>query len=80
MIKYELLYKTDRQIISDFMNISPVTPGMPSEAPGMLGVWVGWQIVKKYMELNPKTSLEDLFRMTDGRVILEGSKYKPSKQ
>lgn len=80
MIKYELLYKTDRQVISDFMNISPVTPGMPSEAPGMLGVWVGWQIVKKYMELNPKTSLEDLFRMTDGRVILEGSKYKPSKQ
>jgi uncharacterized protein YjaZ len=53
---------------------------MPAEAPGMIGVWVGWQIVKKYMELHPKTSLEDLFRMTDGRVILEGSKYKPNKQ
>ena len=45
-------------------------------APGRPGVWIGWQIVRRYMEETGSTP-EALMRNTDAQAILTGSKYKP---
>jgi len=37
---------------------------------------MGWQIVKRYMEKFPDTSLDALLKM-DPKQILQESKYKP---
>ncbi len=79
-IKHDLLYKSDMMEIGDFVNDSPVTPGMPPDAPGNIGSWTGWQIVKKYMNENPKVSMEALFNEPDGQKILTESHYKPKKK
>ena len=46
------------------------------DAPGNLGVWIGWQIVAKYMN-RTKSTVEELMNNTDYQEILTQSRYKP---
>ena len=50
---------------------------MPAGAPGRTANYMGWQIVKKYMNRNPETTMQDLIAYTDAQKLLEESKYKP---
>jgi hypothetical protein len=72
-----LLYTTELQKINKLINASPNASGMPQEAPGRTANFIGWQIVKQYMERHPKISLEDILKMHDAQKILDDSKYKP---
>lgn len=55
----------------------PKTAGMPSEAPGNVGSWVGWQIVNQYMDnADGNVSLKQMLN-TDAETIMNKSKYKP---
>jgi len=58
---------------------SPDSPGMPPASPGRTGNYLGWKIVERFMEKNKNITLDSLFKISDARSILEGSKYKPSK-
>ncbi len=78
-IKHELLYSTDLLEFRKYINDGPTTPGMPAESPGNVGSWVGWQIVKAYMQSNPGLSLDKLMAINDGKMILLQSQYKPGK-
>lgn len=70
---YSKNYMEHKKHVSD----GPRTAGMPKEAPGNVGSWVGWQIVNQYMEnANEKVSLEQLLQ-TDPKTIMNKSKYKP---
>lgn len=73
------LYQSDFNVISYFISPAPSSTavGMPKESPGKTGGWVGWQIVKRYMEQFPETTLEELFALKDGQKILETSRYRP---
>lgn len=73
----KLLYETSQSKTMRYVTDGPYAVGMPTESPGNIGSWVGWQIVKAYMEQNPKTSLEQLFKPTDAQKFLFDSKYKP---
>ena len=48
-----------------------------NETPGRVGAWVGWQIVRAFME-NNKVSVQDLL-VADAKTIFEQSHYKPKK-
>jgi hypothetical protein len=74
-----LLYSTDFGTFRKFVEHSPNSPGMPKEAPGRTANWLGLQIVKAFMEKNPKTSLEQLMAITDAQFIMDKSKYKPER-
>lgn len=73
----KLLYNTDRHQHIKYLKEGPSTNGMPKESPGMVGTWVGWQIIKKYAESSNKSALEIL--QTDAKDILTSAKYKPKK-
>ncbi len=75
----KLLYSTDYNTYRKFVEPSPDSPGMPEEAPGRTANWLGWQIVKAFMEKNPNTSMEQLIAITDAQFIMDKSKYKPKK-
>jgi uncharacterized protein YjaZ len=49
-----------------------------NESPGRVGQWIGWQIVRSFMENNPQVTVQELLLM-DAKQIFEKSKYKPKK-
>ncbi len=75
-LEKELLYGTEMTINRNYVYPGPFTSGMPPESPGNAGSWVGWQIVRKFMEENPDTKFETLLELTP-QEILTRSKYKP---
>jgi len=52
---------------------------MPPEAPGRIANYMGWQIVKTYMNRYPDKGLEMLIMENDAQKILDLSKFKPRK-
>lgn len=75
-----LFYESSQSKIGKYINPSPNSPGMPTEAPGRTGDYIGWQIIRAYMKRYPETSLSDLIKMNDSQMILEKSKYKPKQK
>ncbi|NEM99623.1 gliding motility lipoprotein GldB [Pontibacter burrus] len=79
-IEKSLLYEKNPFLIQKYTGERPNTPEIDAKAPGRLGAWVGWQIVKKYMERNPSVTLPELMAETDYKKIFNESKYKPEKR
>jgi hypothetical protein len=76
----DLLYKNDYQNQKRYLDEGPTTQGMPAEAPGAIGNWIGLQIVRKFMkETGGKISLKDLITTYDSKTIWEKAKYRPTK-
>ena len=74
-----VFFKSDAVQINNYLTEGPFTnaEGLPQETPSRIGEWIGYQIVKKYMDENPKMTLQELLTNTDSRQILMKSKYKP---
>lgn len=78
LLQNNLLYETDYMKIQKYLTEAPFTPGIGNgDSAPKLGVWTGWQIVKKYMENNPSISLIELMKEQDAQKVLNKSKYKP---
>ena len=71
-----LLNKTDDNIVQNYIGESPKTAELGEDAPGNIGTFSGLQIVKKFMELYPETTLAALMKINP-REIYDKSKYKP---
>ncbi len=77
----ELLYTTERKKIRKLIDPSPNGPSdMPPEAPGRTANWMGWQIVKSYMQRHPNITLGDLILKKDAQKIMDAAKYKPKRK
>jgi hypothetical protein len=76
--KKELMYSTTWQDIMPFINDGPNTAGMPPEAPGNMGSWLGWQLVRNYMKQHPQESMSSLMKSKlPAQQFLRAAKYKP---
>lgn len=79
-IEQKLLYSTDTKLNGRFIDIAPFSKfylAHDNDSPGRLGVWIGWQIVRAYMQ-NNDVSLQELLKL-DAEHIFKNSKYKPKK-
>ncbi len=79
-IQGQLLYNSDSRLPNRFIEPAPFSKfylEIDNESPGRIGQWVGWQIVRSYME-NSDTKLADMLAM-DARALFEKSRYKPKK-
>ncbi len=78
-LQNNLLFETDYQKIQVYLSEGPFTPGLgeKNESAPKLGIWTGWQIVRKYMTENKDVTLQQLMAEQDAQKILNGSKYKP---
>ncbi len=80
-IEDNLLYSTDAKLAPRFINLAPFSKfylEIDNESPGRIGQWMGWQIVRSFMENNPEVTIQQLLKM-DAKVVFEKSKYKPKK-
>ncbi|HTE26401.1 gliding motility lipoprotein GldB [Flavitalea sp.] len=71
-----LAYNTDPSIIKGYIGEAPNTAELGEGSPGYIGLFIGRQIVRKYMEKNPKTTLTELMKL-DPKKLFELSKYRP---
>jgi len=78
-LEENLLYNSDYEKIERYLTESPFTPGVgeKNESAPKLGIWTGWQIVRQYMDKNPKVTLMQLMADNDAQKILNQSKYRP---
>jgi hypothetical protein len=71
-----LLYERDPALTQNFINEGPFTQGMSEQSPGNIGVFVGWQIVKAYLNKTGKITPDALMK-TSAKTIFEKSAYRP---
>ena len=80
-IERELLFSTDSELPSRFISPAPFSKfyleEIDAESPGRIGQYIGWQIVKAYMQQNDVT-LKDLLILSP-EDIFNNSKFKPRK-
>ena len=79
LIENKLLYSADREKTGKFFLDGPNTQGLSEQSPGRIASYMGWQIVKKYMENQKDVTIKQLFENTDSQEILSKSGYKPKK-
>lgn len=75
-IQNNLLQNSEYNTTKNYIGESPKTAELGEASPGNIGAFVGWQIVKKYMDKNPNTELRIMMEM-DPEKLYEASKYKP---
>jgi len=74
------LFDTSQDLKRRFTELAPFSKfrmQFDAETPGMIGRWVGWQIVRTYMAENESVTLQQLGQETDSRKILKLSGYRP---
>lgn len=79
-VENNLLYDTNQKNEFRFINDAPFSKfylEIDNESPGRVGQWLGWQIVRSFME-NNDVSLQEMLAM-NAKMIFENSKYKPAK-
>ena len=79
-IQNELIYETNHQIKVKFIGERPKIPEIGSKCPGRIAAWLGYEIVKSYMDKNPEVSLTQLMSNADANRIFMQSGYKPRNQ
>ncbi|MCX6315475.1 MAG: hypothetical protein NTX08_12140 [Sphingobacteriales bacterium] len=75
-VQNKFLQTIDNNIIKNYIGDGPKTQELGAASPGNIGSFAGWQIVKKYMSKNSKTSVKELMAL-DAESIFQGAKYKP---
>ena len=79
-IERELLYSTDNMLAPRFLDPAPFSKfrlELDNESPGRLGRWMGWQIVRSFME-NNDVKLNQLLELSADEIFKK-SNYKPKK-
>ena len=79
-VENEMLFDTDSQLPARFIADAPFSKfylEIDNETPGRLGQYIGWQIVRAYMN-NNDVSLDKMMQ-TEAADIFNRSNYKPPK-
>jgi hypothetical protein len=78
-IQDEVLFSTSSEDKRNYLDERPITTQVGEKCPGRIGQFMGWQIVKSYMEAHPETSLQQLMQLSNAQKVFMDSKYKPRK-
>ena len=72
----EWIYSKDMKLIVRYFNEGPTTVGL-EDSPARIGQYLGWKIIKAFMEKNPDLTLLDLIAENNQSKILKA--YKPKE-
>jgi len=77
LVEENVLFKREQKIARNIFGDGPFTPGLPIEdkAPARLGQFLGWRIVKNFMNSEKEVSVKDLAEL-DYKQILKTYKVK----
>lgn len=78
IVQNQLLYCKDRTKYLSLTAEGPSTKGI-ADSPARIGNFIGFKIVEAYMNQNSIT-IDSLFKISNSKLILNESKYKPIKK
>ncbi len=73
----ELLYTTKDEDKRRYLGERPTVPEIGDKAPGRVGYWIGWEIVKSHMRNQEEQNLRKLMENQDARQIFKEARYIP---
>lgn len=79
-VEKEVLFSTDTKLVPRFIAPAPFSKfylELDNESPGMIGRFIGWQIVRSFMGENEITPQQ--LMVYDANTLYNLSKYKPKK-
>jgi len=79
ILENQHLFRPDYLTTSAYLKEAPATSTLPSESPGRVGIWLGFQIVVSYMENQPATDWRALMNRTDYAEFLKEARFNPKK-
>jgi hypothetical protein len=73
----EILFESRQFEINRWVADGPFTraAGIPQEAPSRVGIWLGWRVVRDFVERNPDMPLEQILANTNYTAMLNA--YRP---
>jgi hypothetical protein len=75
-IQNNFLQTADNNLIRSYLSEGPKTQELGEDAPGNIGSFAGWQIVKKYASKYPDVKPDSMMQI-DAERIYQEAKYKP---
>lgn len=78
-IQENLLWESSHIEKRKYLDERPKTYEIGPSCPPRVGTWLGWEIVKKYMEDHPDVTLPQLMSMSDAKDIFDKARYRPKK-
>ena len=75
----QLLYTKNGSTIVQYTGEGPFTTGFDRASPARIGIWMGWQIVRSFMQKHENITLEQLMNEKNAQALLVKSGYKPKK-
>ena len=76
-IEHELFYVTNHFTKNKYITDRPFVSEIGPRCPSNIGRWLGWEIIKQYMQNHPKVGLPDLMRNCDVRQLFSLARYRP---
>ena len=79
-VENELLYDNDPKLAARFINPAPFSKfnlELDNESPGKLGQYIGWQIIRSYMD-NNKVGFREML-LKDAEEIFKNARFKPRR-
>lgn len=77
LVEDEVFYSTSHLIKQKYVAERPKTLEVGEKCPGRIATWVGWEVVKKYMDQNESVTLPQLMENPSAAIIFKESKYRP---
>lgn len=80
-VENELLYSTDSELDRRFLDPGPFSKfglELDNESPGRAGRYMGWQIIRAFMDKNPNITLVELLDLPADELFKKAN-YKPKK-
>ncbi len=81
-IEQEHLYSTNRQLAARFLDPAPFSKfgleQIDNESPGRIGRYIGWQIVRAFMDKNENVTLPQLMELPADEIFKKAN-FKPRK-
>ena len=69
LVKEEMLFKDNMRDKANFLNEGPYTIGLPEESPDRMGQYIGFIMVKQYMQNNKNLSLPALLKINFNKIL-----------
>ena len=79
-IEDQILYSNSHMIKQKYLGERPKTIEVGERCPGRIAQWVGWEIVKSYMNSHENVSLQQLMEHQNADDLFKESKYKPVRK
>lgn len=76
VVEQNWIYSDEIKLMVRFFKDAPTTVGLDG-SPSRMGVYLGWKIIKSYMEKHPEVTIKELIAEKNESKLLKA--YKPDK-